>query len=159
MRTMLSRFLVIGLVVLAFAPAYAQVETEIATERAQLQSDRQAIVAANLPLTEEQAKAFWPLYREYRGEIQKLGDQLVDLIKGYATNYGAVSDEQAATMLDEMLTLQKNQLKVKSGWVSKFGKVLPPKTVARFYQIENKLDAIMLYEAAAVIPLVENDTK
>jgi hypothetical protein len=159
MTKMLSMFLVIELALVACWPAHAQVQSDIATDRAQMQSEHQAIVAANLPMTEEQAKAFWPVYREYRVEIQKLGDRMVDLLATYAKNAEAMSDAQATAMLDDYLSIQKDELKIKSDWVSKFRKVLPPKAVTRFYQIENKLDAMVRFEAADVIPLVEIEKK
>ncbi len=54
------------------APAVrAQVQHEIALTRADIQTERQALVAENLPLTEDQAKAFWPMYRTYREEVAK----------------------------------------------------------------------------------------
>jgi hypothetical protein len=159
MRKMLSSVLVIGLALIALTPVYAQVHSDIAADRAQLQSDRQAIVAANLPMSEEQAKAFWPMYREYRGELQKLGDRLVDLVMNYAKSYESLSDPQANDMLKNYLAIQKDEIKIKSDWASKFGKVLPPKSVLRFYQIENKLDAVVRYEAADQVPLAETEKK
>lgn len=159
MTKMLSSLLVIGLALVAFSSAHAQVQSDVATDRAQMQSDRQAIVAANLPMTEEQAKAFWPLYREYSGEIQKLGDRLVDLIDNYAKNFETLSDDQSTAILDDYLAIQKDELKIKSNWVSKFRKILPSKTVTRFYQIENKLDAVVRYAAADQVPLVEHEKK
>jgi hypothetical protein len=39
--------------------------------------------------------------------------------------------------------------------VKQFAKVLPGTKVARFYQIENKLDAVVRYEMAGQIPLVK----
>lgn len=149
----------IGLALAALSPAVAQVRSDIAADRAQLQSDRQAIVAANLPLTEEQAKAFWPAYREYRAEMQKLGDRLVELVLSYAKSSEALSDSQATAMLDESLAIQKEETKIKADWVPKFRKILPSKDVTRFYQIDNKLDAILRYDAARKIPLVESGQK
>lgn len=159
MTKVLKVLLVIGLALVALSPVQAQVQSDIATERAQLQSDRQAIVAANLPLTEEQATAFWPMYRDYRAEMQKLGDRLVDVIVGYAHNAEALTDDQAAVILDDLLAIQKDELKIKTDWVPKFRKILPPKAVTRFYQIENKLDAILLFEAANQVPLIEHEAE
>jgi hypothetical protein len=138
---------------------FAQAEHEVALTRAQLQTERQAIVAENLPLTEEQAKAFWPLYRDYRGELAKLGDRFATLIENYAKSYETLTDEQAKAMIDEFFAIQKEELKIKTDWVPKFGKVLPPKALARFFQIENKLDAIVRYELADGIPLVKHEPK
>ncbi len=133
----------------------AQTPSQIAVTRADIQADRQAIVAANMPMTEEQSKAFWPLYREYRAELAKPGDRIVALLENYAKNYANLSDDQAKGMVDEMFAIQGEQLKIKKAWVPKFAKVLPPKLVARFVQIENKLDVVILYELAEEIPLVK----
>jgi hypothetical protein len=134
----------------------AQVHHEVELTRAQIQTERQAIVAANLPLTEEQSKAFWPLYRDYRAELAKLGDRFVALIENYANNVDTLTDVQAQSMVDEFFAIQKEETKIKAGWVPKLAKVLPPKALARFFQLENKLDAIVRYEVADAIPLVEH---
>jgi hypothetical protein len=135
--------------------ALAQVHNEISLTRSQIQTDRQAIVAGNLPMGEEQAKAFWPLYREYRAELAKLGDRFVALVENYAKNYDTLTDVQAQAMVDEFFAIQKEETKIKSAWAPKLGKVLPPKSLARFVQIENKLDAIIRLELADEIPLVK----
>ena len=53
------------------AIAQMTVHDEIALSRAQIQAERQAIVTATLDLTEAEAKVFWPLYRDYRAEVDK----------------------------------------------------------------------------------------
>jgi hypothetical protein len=155
MRKMLCSLLVIGFVLAVVVPAQAQVRNELASGRAQLQSDRQAIVAANLTLTEEQAKVFWPKYREYRAELQKLGDGMTELLLDFSKNGANLTDAQATSMLDTYLAIQKNESKIKSAWAPKFRKLLPAPLVTRLYQIDNKLDAIIRYEAADVVPLVD----
>lgn len=159
MKRMLILLLSAGLAATAPAPAPApaQERQDIAIDRAMIQSDRQAIVAENLPLTDRQAQAFWPMYREYRAELAKLGDRLVELVLAYARSAEALSDSQATAMLDEFLSIQKDQIKIQSAWVPKFRRVLPTKTVTRFFQIENKLDSILRYDAVEEIPLVRID--
>ncbi len=136
--------------------ALAQVHHEIEITRAQVQSERQAIVADNLPMSEEQSKAFWPVYREYRGALAKVGDRYVTVIEDFAKNYDALSDVQAQSMIDEMFAIQKDELKTKTDWLPKFRKVLPAKALARFLQIENKLDTIVRFGLADEIPLVDH---
>ena len=140
------------------APAVrAQVQHEIALTRADIQTERQALVAENLPLTEDQPKAFWPMYRTYRGEMAKLGDRLLALIEDYAENYDTMTDPQATGMLKEFFEIQKKEVAIKSAWAPKFEKIIPAKSVARFFQIENKLDLIVRSEVAAEIPLVDQE--
>ena len=163
MKKLLNGVLVAGLALVALAPVQAQetqstqakVQKEMATDRAQLQSDRQAIVAENLPLTEDQAKVFWPLYREYRNEMQKLGDRSLALIVDYAKSFESMTDEQATKLIDDYLSIEKDMVKVRSDWAPKFRKILPATAVLRFYQIENKIDAILKFDAADQVPLVQ----
>jgi len=152
-------FLSAAAVLVAVTAVSAQIQNEIALTRAEIQTERQAIVAENLPLTEEQAKAFWPLYRSYRGELASLGDRAVTMIEGYANKYETMSDADAQAMIDEYFAIQKDELKVKTSWLPKFAKVLPATKIARFVQIENRLDAIIRIELATEIPLVEHRAK
>ncbi len=158
MKTVL-RCTVLALVLFAVTAASAQIQHEIELTRSEIQADRQKIVAANLPLSEAQATAFWPAYREYRNELAKLGDRFVALIESYAKTYETMTDAQAKAMLEEMFAIQGEELKIKKSWQPKFEKILPAKAVARFYQIENKLDAIIRVELAAEVPLVEHGVK
>ena len=148
----------VAVLMLFAAPAVrAQVQSEIALTRADIQAERQALVAENLPLTEDQAKVFWPMYRTYREELAKLGDRFVALIEDYAKNYETMTDPQASTMIKDFLKIQKEEVAIKTAWVPKFEKILPAKAVARFFQIENKLDLIVRTEVAAEIPLVAHE--
>jgi len=122
--------------------------------RAEIQADRQAVVAANLKLTEAEGAAFWPLYREYRGDMAKVGDRLQKLIQDYAVTYEKATAEQAKAMVDEMMSIQRADLKVKETYVPKFRKVIPELKVARFLQIENKIDTLIKIDLAANIPLI-----
>jgi hypothetical protein len=141
------------LTLVGVAPIVAQDRSDVEVSRQQLQADRQAIVAKNLPLSEPQAAGFWPVYREYRATLAPLGDRSVKLITDYAAKYGSLTDPDADAMLKESLAIQTERLKVQSKYVDRFKKIIPGTLVTRFYQIENKLDAIINYELAAQIPL------
>jgi hypothetical protein len=137
--------------------ALAQVtETDMLQQlRADIQADRQAVVTANLGLTDAQGTVFWPVYREYRAEMGKVGDRLQKLIQDYAKVYESVTEQQAKSMVDEMLAIGRDELKVRESYLPRFRKVLPETKVARLLQIENKIDAIIKYELASLIPLVQ----
>jgi len=123
--------------------------------RTDIQSDRQALVAASLGLTDEEGEAFWPVYRDYRSDMAKVGDRMQTLIQDYAEIWEDATEEQAKTMVNEMLAIQRDELKVRKSHLSKFRKVLPEVKVARFLQIENKIDVIVKLGLADVIPLIE----
>jgi hypothetical protein len=152
------RTIVIGaaLMLASVGVAGAQQETgEIQAARADIQTTRTKLVAANLPLTEEEGTKFWPLYNEYRGEVSKLDDRAIALLKDYAANYKTMTDEKAKDLLKQQMEIDQDRLKLKKSYLGKFEKILPEKKVARYFQIERKLDASVQYEAAKAIPLVK----
>jgi hypothetical protein len=108
-----------------------------------------------MELTDEQAAAFWPVYRDYRNELAPVGDRQVELILGYAERFGAVTDEYANQMLEDHLNIQSKKLEIQKMYVSRFLGVLSPMLVARFYQIENKLDAIVAFDLALSVPVLQ----
>ena len=141
----------------AAAPATAQSATdEKELTKAVITTERQAIIAANLNLTDEQSQVFWPMYKEYGAEMDAITDRKIRLIEDYARKYVGLTDEEAAGLMSAYMTIQKDELKVRERWVGKMKKDLPIKTVLRFFQIENKLDAIVRAETLRVIPLVRN---
>jgi hypothetical protein len=136
-------------------PAYAQDAGETQAVRADLQAERTKLVAGNLQLTEPEAAKFWPLYNEYRGKHSKLDDRAIALINDFAANYDALTDEKAKNLLKQQFQLEDDRLNLRKSYLGKFEKVLPPKKVARYYQIERKLDAMVAYEGAKSIPLAQ----
>ena len=136
-------------------PANAQSSGETESIRADLQAERTKLVAANLELTDAEGAKFWPLYNEYRAQHSKMGDRAIALVDDFAKNYDALSDEKAKELLKRQFEIENDRLKLKRSYAGKFEKVLPAKKVARYYQIENKLDAAVAYEAAQSIPLAK----
>ena len=107
-----------------------------------------------MPLTAPESEAFWPRYNDYQQALRKVNDRKVKLIQGYARDYPALTDEKAEEMLNEFLDIETEEVKLKKSYVKKFRKVLPAKKVTRYFQVENKLDAIINFELADSIPLV-----
>ena len=122
--------------------------------RDKLQADKKLLVAENMQLTEAEAKAFWPVYADYQNELFLLQSRSIKLIKDFAGAYQKMTDSDAKKLLDEYLTIEGLRLKVRQAYLPKFRKVLSEKKVARYYQLENKIHAVLAYELGKEIPLV-----
>jgi len=133
--------------------AERDITNEIELTRAAIQLRRQALVTAAMDLGAKEAEAFWPLYREYRMEMLKVNDRFVTLLTSYLESYDSLTDQQANKLLDDYVGIEKARTGVKSKYLSRFRKVLPGRKVARFFQIDNKLDAVINADLAASIPL------
>ena len=133
-------------------PAESEMD-EIQVLRAQVNADRQAVVALNMELSEKQAEGFWPLYRKYQQDREELVDKRVKLLIEFRDNQIGMKAETAKQILDDALKLEKQINDLKRKYVSDFEKVLGPRHTLRYYQIESKLDTIINYELASVVPL------
>jgi hypothetical protein len=124
-----------------------------------LRADKKLLVADNMELTESEAKAFWPLYAKYQDELFLLRVRTGKLIKDYADSYGTMDNATAKKLLDEYFTIETLRLKLRKAYLPKFRGVIPDVKVARYYQIESKIDKALDYEIASLIPLVKLDVK
>jgi hypothetical protein len=125
--------------------------------RDKIKADKKLLVAANMELTESEAKAFWPVYDQYQKDLAAINQRIGNLIKSYAADYQAntMTDEKAKKLTAEYVAIEKAEAGLKEASVPKLSKVLPPKKVARYLQIENKIRAMVKYELAGEIPLVQ----
>ena len=122
-----------------------------------IKADKKLLVAENMQLTEAEAKAFWPLYEQYQAELFLLRARTMKLISDYAAAYDKMTNATAKKLLDESMTIETLRQKLNAAYLPKFRKVLPDVKAARYFQIENKINAALYYELAAAIPLVKTE--
>lgn len=146
--------LCLALTMMATVSPGQEINDEIELTRSIIQTQRQAIVTAAMQLTGEESQTFWPLYHEYREAMRKVDDRSVTLINGYAESFDTMTDEIAQTMLKEFMSIRQAELEVTRKYLKRFQKILPANKVARFFQLENKLDSVIDFELASEIPLV-----
>jgi len=123
--------------------------------REKLRADKKAVVAEVLQLTEGEAKVFWPVYNAYQSDMVTHYDRLLKLLDNYASSYETMTDAQATSLLQQYLGLERDHVAILTSYLPRFQKVLPPKKVAKLYQVENKARALVNYELARGIPLVK----
>lgn len=158
--TILAMFLlaaVFALPGLAFAQEKSAEDANMDILREKLKADKKLLVAANMSLTDAEAKGFWPVYEEYQKELQALNVRIEKTIESYAAalDDNTLTDEKAKQLIDETLAIDQDETQMRKAFATKLAKALPSKKVARYLQIENKIRALLRYEIAAEIPLVE----
>jgi len=148
---------ILGAILVAGGPGIAQEKPadnmEIVLQK--IRADKKLLVAENLQLTEAEAKGFWPVYSRYQDELFLLRTRTAKLITDYAAAYDQMGNDAAKKLLDEYMTIEALGLKLRQAYLPKFRAVLPEVKVARYYQIENKIYAALVYGIAAKIPLVK----
>ncbi|TDJ58102.1 MAG: hypothetical protein E2O41_06665 [Nitrospina sp.] len=132
-------------------------QDEIELTRAIIKVQKKQLIAKNMNFTPSEKEKFWKLYREYQDQLDFINGRRVKLITDFADalKNKSLSDEKALKILNGSLHNKRLRLSTKQSFVDKFQEILPGKKVARFFQLENKLDAIINFELARQIPLVQ----
>jgi hypothetical protein len=123
--------------------------------REKLRTDKRAVVASVLALDEKDAKAFWPVYNAYQGDMIAHYDKVIKLLDAFAQSYDKMTDETAHKLLQQYLALERDHIAILNSYLPRFEKVLPPRKVAQLYQVENKARALVNYDLARNIPIVK----
>jgi len=145
---------VMGMVVSGIAQDKPADNMQIVLEK--VRADKKLLVSENMQLTEAEAKAFWPVYDQYQDELFLLRSRTAKLINDFSDAYEKMTNETAKKLMDEYITIETLGPKLRQTYLPKFRKVLPEVKVVRYYQIENKIQAVLIYELAKNIPLMKN---
>ena len=141
------------IVATSFSVAHSAPVDNMQILREKLRADKKLVVAVNMQLTQSEAKAFWPVYGLYQKDLAGLMGRVSKLIETYAQNFKTMTDDVAKGMMDEWLAIQAAKLKLQRSYLPEFRKFLPEVKVLRYYQTENKIEAVVRYELAGIIPL------
>jgi hypothetical protein len=131
-----------------------EVEKDLALIRRDIRSEKKKLIAANITLTETEATKFWPVYDQYVAEMTKHNDEFYSVIKDYAANQKTITDAQASSMIKRWAAIQIGQAQTRQKFIPLFEKVVPARTVARFFQIDRRLYALLDLQVASEIPLI-----
>jgi len=146
---------VFTLCALASAGAFAQtVKERLDITRESIENQRRVLVSGAVPLTEAEAKAFWPVYDDYEKKRRALDERASKLVADFVANAATFSDAQAKGMLAQALEVDESRLKMRREVLDRLQGAIPARTLVRYYQIENKLDSVVRADLSRQIPLV-----
>ena len=147
-------FAAAALVSVVAAVAAAQtVKDALEVTRQAVEGQRRILVAGALPLTDAEADAFWPLYDAYEKERRPLDERANKLVADFLAGAASLTDAQAKAMVEEALKVDEERLRVRRSYLGRMVKAIPPRKLARFYQIDNKLDSVVRADVSRQVPL------
>lgn len=134
------------------------VDAYIEALKSDIRRHMRRIIEVNMQLTEKDAAAFWPVYDRYDEEMSKLNFERSSIYDFYADNVGTLSDRQAQDLIRRMMYVDRRKLSIDEKYAREMSKVLPVKTVLRFFQIERQVDRLVSLKIMSGIPLVPTKT-
>ena len=145
------------LLILCSAAGFAQIESfesdYVEMLKKDIQDASRGIVAENLTLTEKQAEIFWPLYDEYDAAYDKMVNERVKVIEDYLMNYYGMDEEIGTRLISKSIELKEKAVELQKEYINKMLEVLPVSVVGRFFQIDNRIAAIIDITRMANLPL------
>jgi len=143
-----------ALALLVASGAAAQTARErLDITRETVENQRRVLVSGSLPLTEAEAKAFWPIYDSYEKERRDLDQRANELLADFLANAASLTDSQAKALTDEALKIDEERARMRRSWYDRMAKAIPPRKLARLYQIDNKLDSMVRADLSRQVPL------
>ena len=160
MVTRLGLITVLTIAALLPVPALAQdaATTNMEILRQKVKADKKLVVAENLQLTDAEGDC---VLARLRGLSERSASRSISgclpRSPAYADAYnkGPVANDVAKKLLDEAMAIDDAELQLRKSATPKVMAALPAAKAARYIQIENKIRAVIRYELAANIPLVE----
>ena len=131
----------------------ANLDEYVKLVRSDVQSQKSQLIGAALELNASEAAAFWPVYKQYEGELTKIGEERFAAIKDYAANYATLTPAKASELTDRALALEEKRLALVKRALGQVRGVLPAAKAARWYQVEMALNKAVDLRLAAEIPL------
>ena len=131
----------------------AALDSQIESLRADIRADKVALITEAMQLSEKDAKIFWPIYRNYEFDLGKIQDQRVAIVKSYAEKFASISDSDAKSLLEKSLDFEAQRTQLKKKYAGEFEKAkLPNLVIAKFFQLEHRLDLVLDISLAAELP-------
>ena len=128
------------------------VSSAIELVRADMRAERNKIITLAMDFSDNDAAAFWPIYRKYEYERSILDDRRVAVIREYAEKYSTLTDADAKAMAERMFDCQSRLIELKKRYFKTFNTALPALTVTRFFQLEHRIDLMMDTKVEASLP-------
>jgi hypothetical protein len=147
----------------AQAPASTQatpdtkgIDQDIQLLRQDIRSKKKQLIASNLKLTDAEATKFWPVYDLYTADLMKINDEKYALIKEYAEKWGALTDEQAMSLIKRAVAVDQQVAQLRTKYIPIFNQVIPGKKTATFFQLDRHIQAVIDLQLGSQIPLVQD---
>jgi hypothetical protein len=137
-------------------PAKARAEIDKAVEalRKDVRAGKSDILGKTMELDAAQAAKFWPIYKQYEAEAQALGNERLAIIQDLAEHFDSLDDVKAKALVDRQFAFEEKTLALRKKYKDEMMKALPAKTVARFFQVDSRLNKLVELAVASEIPLV-----
>lgn len=137
------------------AMVFAQDTSYLEVLKSDINTQRRALITAAMDFTEEEAQKFWPIYKEYEIEYDKMMDKKIDLIKSYAESYENMGEEVAQQIAEKSFEIDKEELALSEKYFKKYSGDLGVRRSVKLQMVLNRIELMINLQKASNIPVLE----
>lgn len=129
--------------------------------RSDMNSLKVELVNSIMKLSADEAKKFWPIYRDYENELGKLAINRAELVSDFVKAHadGTFDNAKAKDIAKRWFKTQRARLDLLDNYHGKIEKALTPVHAGQFLQIENQLGLFIDLAIASEMPVVGSKPK
>lgn len=136
--------LLVFLFMLSITPTIAQGPPPKMPEqrKEKIEAMRNAYLTSQMNLTPEEAQKFWPIYNEFRAEMQKLEKPLL----ANPANTDQMSEEEAKQLIYKELERENQRYLIQKKYAERFLAVISAKKIIKMRFAEREFKRILIEE-------------
>jgi hypothetical protein len=135
------------------------IDAAIESLRADVRADKTTVVGKAMALPPDQSEKFWPIYKQYEKDLSEINNERVEMVKQYAQKEGHLTDQEAKAMAEKSFDVDFRKADLRRRYFKRMDKELPATTVAKFFQLEHRLDLVVDAKLASELPpILEKST-
>jgi hypothetical protein len=121
--------------------------------RENVPDEKEQLIALVMFFDEADAAKFWPIYEQYRTELDKLNASAAASMDDYVRNNGNLTEQQADQVVHNQTQFQSQRAALLDKYYGQFKAALGPVTAARFFEAENQLLSLTDLQLSSRLPV------
>lgn len=130
-------------------------ESDFELMRSDIRTKKATLIADRMKFTDQEAAAFWPVYRQYETDLAAINDKKVSIMKDYVNHHQSLNDKQAKQLAEDVFDVDQKTLDLRTKCFGALEKVLPGKTIVRWLQLERRLQLLVDAQLSKDLPVIQ----
>ena len=130
-------------------------ESDFELMRSDIRTMKASLIADRMKFTDQEAAAFWPVYRQYETDLAAINDKKVSIMKDYVNHHQSLNDKQAKQLAEDVFDVDQKTLDLRTKCFGALEKVLPGKTIVRWLQLERRLQLLVDAQLSKDLPVIQ----
>ncbi|MFM2225879.1 MAG: hypothetical protein RJA07_2081 [Bacteroidota bacterium] len=118
--------------------SFAQDMEMSSTVKEKIEAEKVAFITKKMDLTPQESQIFWPVYNQFRKELEATRQDKKDLLHDAKKNYDKMTDAEIEKAIIESFQMEQHELDLKKKYYTEFKKVISGRKIIKLYRAERQ---------------------